>query len=214
MQNKGVTLVETIIVAVLFVFIFGVMAAIWFQSDVTWRVGRAEQEMQQEARKAIDRISTDLRESNLNWHTDTIDCCLNIWATGDAMSFYEPTFNATGDITYLTQVKYYIGGPSNNRLLRRTGAVDKVVAVNINNVANQKPFFDFTTSEYPNPPNASCGCSRGDVCCNDTNCAVNVKIPIIKNPYTFNLSSVVSLRNREADLGSINVEEIEEEGGQ
>ncbi len=208
MKKNGMTLIEMMFVLVIFTVLFAAMMNILVQSNRTWSVGRAEQELQQEARKALDRVVKELRLSNLRWEANSLYYCLNINSAGDQLEFYLPTFDTYGNITALTAVRYYVGGTNSDQLLRRVGVVDKVVAVDINNVAGQKPFFDFTTSLYTE---ATCTCLKGGSCCTDVNCAVSVKIPVRKSPYSFSINSSVALRNREANLGSVEVTEIEQE---
>ena len=209
-KKYGFTLAEALVVVAIFTSLFAILANIFLQSNNAWQIGRNRQIIQQEARKALDRITRDLRVSNFNWQTDSGNCSLIINQDGTQIDFCVPVFNESGNVTSLTAVRYYFSHDNPDRLLRRTGSTDQVVAVNLDNSINQRPYFDLVTSANSS---VSCGCSRG-LACPDSfadNCVVKIKIPVVKNVHSFNATTAVALRNREASLGGIEVSLIQEE---
>lgn len=197
MKNKitGFTLIEILMVMFLFAVIFGLTLSLIYYSNQSWRIGRLKQQTQQEARKALDFIALELRESAPVWHVDGIDYNIQINASGDAISFYVPSVNNSGTITGLEEVRIYCAGQDNRQLYKiigQGGAVPLTGEV-INNAVNQKPFFQFLNAGQTE---------------------VSIRIPIMVNNDSFVLSSVISLRNREANLTGVPVNEVVGEEGE
>jgi len=177
-SDFGFTLLEVVIVLA----IFGVLMGAIFASISTSRKGWEEADhqivRQQEARKALDRISWELRTTNPEWDINSTLYSVSINAAGDQIDFYRPVFDAYNDITELRVVRYYLGGTGNTQLLRREGTESPTVVAN--DIGTQKPFFSFA-----NPPDTS---------------VVDISIPVTKNGTTFALTTRANLRNREVDL--------------
>lgn len=195
MKNKAYTLVEMLIVVVIFSFIFGLTLSLIYYSNQSWRTGRLKLETQQEARKAIDFIALQLRESAPSWQVDGTNYEVEINATGDAIRFYVPTFDNAGVITGLQEERIYCGGQDNKQLLRITGEGNSIPLTDgvINNIVSEKPFFQFLNAE------------RSEIL---------VRIPIIRNQDTFVLNSQISLRNNSSIVNGVPVEEIIGEEGE
>ena len=60
MKNKGFTLVETMLVVLISVFMFGVLLSLFFMGQKTFVTGSTMVELQQKARFAMDRIAGEL----------------------------------------------------------------------------------------------------------------------------------------------------------
>lgn len=168
-------MIVTAILGILLSAIFGVLTS----SQKDWQNASEQINRQQDARKAMDRIAWELKSSNPFWNVNATLYNISINSAGDQIDFYVPIFDADNQIITLRAVRYYVGGLNNAQLLRREGAIESVIANNIDNVAGQKPFFTFG---------------------NTNNTIVDIKIPIIKNNAIFVLESQSNLRNRQANL--------------
>jgi prepilin-type N-terminal cleavage/methylation domain-containing protein len=187
-EKSGYTLLELVIVTA----IVGLLVGLFFSGMSTARSSFQNSgfqiERQQEARKALDRISSDLKMSSPYWQIDSNYYNISINIEGDQLDFYLPVFDEDNEIIILKAVRYYLGGLNSAQLLRKEGADFIVIANNIDNQLAQKPFFAFNNTEHT---------------------VVDIKIPIIKNNATFTLTSQLNLRNREVPLGEETiVEEI------
>ena len=176
---KAFTLLEIVIViavlGILLSAIFGVLAS----SRKDWQSASEQIDRQQDARKAVDRITWELKSSNPSWNVNATLYNISINSAGDQVDFFVPIFDTNNQITTLRAVRYYVGGLNNAQLLRKEGSIESIIANNIDNVAGQKPFFTFG---------------------NTNNTIVDIKIPIIKNNAIFVLESQSNLRNRQANL--------------
>jgi type II secretory pathway pseudopilin PulG len=179
LKKIGYTLLELVIVTA----IVGVVVTLFFSSMTTARSSFQNSgfqiERQQEARKALDRISSELKMSSPSWQIGSSYYNISTNINGDQLDFYLPVFGVDNEIIMLKAVRYYLGGLNNAQLLRKEGASSIVIANNIENKDAQKPFFAFNNTDHT---------------------VVDIKIPIIKNNSTFTLRSQLNLRNRQVPL--------------
>ncbi|MEW6170403.1 MAG: hypothetical protein AB1472_02430 [Candidatus Omnitrophota bacterium] len=177
---KGFTFVETMVVIGIFTMAFVAIIGVLISSNTTWRTGRTQQLLQQEARKAITAITNDLRESTPDLvDINNVSHPITINANGDSITFYLFNYDANEEPALTpVGVMYYLGSqnPNTQTLYRKAGASASVaVATDINNIAVEKPFFWFEP--------------------NTNNEVVNIKIPVIVNNATLSITSKVTLRN-------------------
>jgi prepilin-type N-terminal cleavage/methylation domain-containing protein len=107
--KRGYTLVEMMVVLLIFVFIFGAVITIMLASDRNWRTGRDIIIEQQEARKAIGSVVRLLRQSNPQW---------GITIENDKILFYRPVFDANGQIIDTRWVIYKLNPLDPHQLIK------------------------------------------------------------------------------------------------
>lgn len=170
---------EIMMVLAIFGVLMGAILTSMNYSRTNWQNADYQISRQEDARKAIDKLSWELKSSSPSWKIDsnTYDVAIN--NAGDQIDFYAPVFDTNDEITELQAVRYYMGGLDNAQLLRKQGSETVVVANNIDNVAAQKPFFAFNNTDHT---------------------VIDIKIPIIKNSTTFVVRSQSNLRNRDVLL--------------
>lgn len=188
---SGFSLLEILIV----VAIFAVISSVIFGTMDSARVGFASASnqinRQQEARRAVNRISEDLKMTNPFWDIGGTSYLVTISHGGNQIDFYLPVFD-NNEIISLTAVRYFIGGINNSQLLRREGGVNTVIANDINVGFQGEALFAFDNSP--------------------DNTVININVPVIKKDATFVLTSKVNLRNRQIELDDeVEVEAIIEQ---
>lgn len=184
-MKKGFTLVEMLFVVVIFSFLFGALLVVMTSSDKSWRTGRDKITEQQEARKAIDNMSWRLRQSNPNWLINGISYPVTITAN-NRIDFYQPVFDAQGNITTLQKVTFKLNPSDTTQLLKKVGTQnDSVIATEVQSI------------------NFSGGCAG----CSTFTCpALAADCPVVKidiqtlEDKGFSLSSKVTLRNTNITL--------------
>lgn len=134
MTNKSVTaltLTELMVVLAIFTVITGAIFLTLAAGKTSWYSGNAQIDVQQEARRGIDRMVKELRQSA----STTI-----IGVPANGISYNTITFrmsqgwdNVTNTIIWGNQVQYSVGGLNNQQLLRTQAGQTDVLA---NNVAN------------------------------------------------------------------------------
>lgn len=186
-MKKGFTLIETMIVVLIFTLVFGTIIIVLTTSNRSWRTAQNKLIELQEARKAMDNIVRLLRQSNPGYGVtiSASDC-----ANRDKIMFYIPIFNAAGDITD-THWIIFKPDPANCRQLIRKEEGD----VNWTNVAGEIGGIKFSGGDC-----AGCGCdfSQGGcaACTNVTDSCPVVKVEIkTEKENEFSLSSFATLRN-------------------
>lgn len=100
-KNRSFTLVEVMIVSLLFIIIFGGILTILSISRYSWYQTDVEIELQQDLRKAMTRVTKELRESGFNSAgTSMVTIQDGAGAGGsDILSFYVPVdYDNDGDI--------------------------------------------------------------------------------------------------------------------
>jgi len=185
------TLIEIIVVVAIFGIILGSLLAAITRSDRFFIDSIRQSGLQFEARRAVDRIAWELKESNPSWKINGNTYSVSINAAGDELNFYLPSFDDQGKIIKLTAVRYYVRQEEDNtQLMRRQGSGQPTVVAN--NIDTQsRPYFE--------------PLQQGD------NSILRISLPVINNNIRFRLRSSVTLRNRNTTLDSgTEVEEITE----
>lgn len=195
--RDGFTLIEAMVVTVLFTILFALLLTTLLNSDRAWQQGRNKLYEQQEARRAMDNIVPLLRQSNPQWLIDATPYPATISDNSQRIDFYQPVFDAQNQITNLEKVTFKLNPADLTQLLKKEGTADSTV------VANNVQSITFGG-----------GCAG----CAAFNCAaVAQDCPIVtvdittrrENPFT--LSSQVTLRNGAITLeGGVSVEEPQE----
>jgi len=187
-KKYGFTLLELMITLAIFGILLSAIFGSISTSRTNWQNAGNQIDRQQNARKAADRVAWELRLTSPSWTVDAVSYNVSINGDGDWIDFYVPVFDNDNEITQLNAVRYNAGGLNNAQLLRREGSDTLVVANDIDNVIDQKPFFAFS---------------------NVDNTIIDISIPVIKNGTTFVLTSQANLRNRQTQLDAgVIIEEI------
>jgi prepilin-type N-terminal cleavage/methylation domain-containing protein len=191
-MNKGFSLLELMLVLLIFTFLFGAILTVMTTQDRSWRTGYDKVTAQQEARKAVDNIARLLRESNPSWDIGGVLYPVVI-TSGNRIDFYQPLFDSEGNITTLRKVTYKLNPADATQLLRKVGTQDAVVvANNINSISFGAGCF---------------GCSAFNCSSVAADCPV-VKIDVTtEKAKQFSLSSQVTLRNTNITAAGVTVEE-------
>lgn len=129
-MKKGFTLIEVMMVVVLFTFLFGAVLTILATSDRSWRVGQNKLTEQQEARKAMDNITRLLRQSNPDWIIGTDHYPLTITSDNSRIDFYQPLFDESGEISTLRKITFKLNPDNPRQLLKKEGTALPVVVAN------------------------------------------------------------------------------------
>ncbi len=192
-KNFAFTFLEMIAVIAIFSLITLVIYNVFLSSNMAYKKGSIELELQQSARLAMDNSVNLLRKSASIWRQGTIEYPATI-TNGDRIDFYIPIFDANNVMTDLKHARICLSIVDSSHLVRRIGSPgpEEIIGVNINN-STAEDIFQFTSAD-----------SR----------IVEVKIPVIHKGETFSLTSRVKFRNSsptEVDPGVI-IGEIPEEG--
>lgn len=185
MYLQGFTIVELMIASVVTVALFALVFTVVFTSDRSWQEGQERLAEQQQARRAMDAIVADLRESSPEWGNGTYPVLIT---GGNRIDFY----NTDEKITFKLD-------PANPRqLLRKEGNMSAAV------VANDIESIDF---------GGGCPSCSAFNCSTVANDCPQVKITVqTKKGKLFTLQSFVTLRNQNIALGNGTVMEEPEEG--
>ncbi|HOW43120.1 MAG TPA: type II secretion system protein [Candidatus Omnitrophota bacterium] len=134
-KKKGVTLVEMMMVVLLFTGILSAMLFILMHSDTYWTRGQAKIDYQAKARVAIIDLAKQMRQSKASWvrisNTD-------LGNSSDYTLFYRPLFDADGNYTGTSWVVYRFDEVNNQLLKREQGEL--VYSTLIDNVENAQWF--------------------------------------------------------------------------
>ncbi len=189
-SKRAHTLVEMMVVLSIFIFIFGAVISIMLASNNNWRTGQHIIYEQQDARKAMDNITRLLRQSNPSWDIGGTLYPVTITG-GNRIDFYQPLFDANGNISTLSKVTYKLNPSDTTQLLRKIGTEDEVV------VANNIDSVNF------------CGCPPG--CAGVSTACPVVEVRITTRINTgFTLISKVMLRNINPPPASLQDTEVSE----
>lgn len=191
-MNKGFTLLELMLVVLIFTILFAAILAVLTTQDRSWHVAQYKLTEQQEARKAVDNMSRLLRQSNPDWVINGTHYPVNI-TLNNRIDFYQPVFTAAGDISALRKITFKLNPDDSSQLLKKEGTQNTVV------IANNVESINFGG-----------GCSA----CSAFNCSnVAVDCPVVainvrtKKNEGFTLISQVTLRNTNIALGDVVAEE-------
>lgn len=131
--RTGFTLIELMIVMLIFSIILGAMFAVMNMGKASWHSGDTQIQVQQEARKGMDRIVKELRQTG----TSTI---IGVPADGNlynTITFRIPDedgIDANGNIEWGNQIAYSLGGLNGQQLLRTEGEGLEVLANRVVNL--------------------------------------------------------------------------------
>lgn len=193
-MKKGFTLIEMMLVVLIFSFLFGAILTVLSSSDRSWRTGQNKLAEQQAARKAMDKIVRLLRQSKPEWATISAD-----QGTSTKILFYKPIFDdATQQINPGPYVIFKLKPDNPKELVKKESDID----------AN---FIALTQEiESINFGGGCVGCIAFNCSTVDNSCPM-VKVEIkTKKEVGFSLSSFVTLRN--FDIPSSEVPEPPPEG--
>jgi len=129
MKENGFTLIEMMLVVVLFVFLFTAVLTVFTMSDKSWRLGQNKLSEQQEARRAMDDMTRMLRQSSPGLTINTTVYPLAITNNSTRIDFYQPVMALNGTIIP-RKITYRLDSASPRRLLKKEGAAAEVVAAN------------------------------------------------------------------------------------
>lgn len=120
--GTGFTLIELMIVILIFSIILGAIFAVMTMGNKAWQSGNVQIEIQQETRKGMDSMLKELRQSNLG----------RITVTANTVTFQIPqSVNNSGNITWCEDILYSLGGLNGEQLLRTQGEESRVLANNV-----------------------------------------------------------------------------------
>ncbi len=182
-MKKGFTLIEMMIVLLIFSFLFAALLMLLMSSDRSWRLGQSKLIEQQEARKGMDQIVRLLRQSSPDWG-------VYIGSSQNKIQFSsKPVLNADDTISY-TRVIFKPDPADATILIKQEGSTaDWVpVAQNIESI------------KFSGGACTGCDCDFANASCSsctavDNNCPL-IKIEIkTKKDNEFSLISYVNLRN-------------------
>jgi prepilin-type N-terminal cleavage/methylation domain-containing protein len=178
--NSGFTLVEMMVVVLIFSLLFGIMLTIYLNSYQSWRTGRGALIEQQEARRAMDNIVSLLRPSSPTW---------GVYIGGTSQDKIQ--FN-TGSSSS-DRVIFKINPTDPSQLIKQVGPSADWIPV-----ANEIQSIRFSGGDC-----SGCVClfvnPACDSCTNVTNICPVIKIEIVtKKEQGFTLVSYVTLRNADA----------------
>jgi prepilin-type N-terminal cleavage/methylation domain-containing protein len=184
-MKRAFTLIEVIIVVVLFTMLFAAIIGIFLNSDRSWRMGQKKLFEQQEARRVMNRITVSLRQANPDWVINSTHYGLTISSSGKRLDFYIPVFDASGDITTLKKVTFKLNTPDYPRqLLQKVGLDDPVV------ISDDIENISF---------GGGCAACAAYTCSTLASDCPEVRVEVVtKKNAEFHLISLVTLRNRNA----------------
>ncbi len=135
-KDYGFVLAEFIMVVLIFSMIMGGIFGVLTVGRQSWHTGSIQVELQQEARRAMDWMVREIRQSGLNYapkHPGGV-----IGLADDGLVHNTITFrmsqgwdNNNDWIDWGNQIQYSIGGLNNQQLLRTEGAQVVVLANNV-----------------------------------------------------------------------------------
>lgn len=184
MKNRGFTLLEAMVVTGLVSVIFAMLVSILIHSDTYWRTGQNKVQEHSEARRVLDSIVKNIRNSNPCWNVNGTLKNVSISENRTRIDAYVPIYNDDNTVNSLEKVTYKLDPSDSRQLLFKRGTDDEeVVSAMISTVSF----------------GGSCDCIEGGAMnCNSVNAscpAVRVLVATVKDDI-FNLTTDVTLRNR------------------
>lgn len=178
-MKKGFSLIEMMLVVLIFTILFSALLTVLSTSDRSWRTGQNKLAEQQAARKAMDKIVRLLRQSKPEWVAISAD-----QGTSTKILFYKPIFDDVAQQINPGPYVIFKLNPSNPEQL-----VKKESDIDANFIALAQEI------ESVNFGGGCSGCTVFNCSTVDNNCPI-VKIEIkTKKEAGFSLSSLVNLRN-------------------
>lgn len=186
-MRKAFTLIELMIVLLIFALLFGAMLTIMTIQDRSWRASQNKLAEQQEARRAMDEITRLLRQSSPELIINATTYSVNITDNGTRIDFYQ------GNTLPPKKITFKLNPDNLRQLLKKEGSAASVV------VANEIDSINFGGGCF--------GCSALN-CSTVANDCPMVEINIITKKrqsvepehQPFNLTSQVTLRNTNLTL--------------
>jgi len=126
-ESAGFTLTEILVAVSLYSLIAVACFVAFITGNRSWQVNKAQLEIQQELRKAMDWMIEDLRQSGSSAIVDVPSD--GVWYNSLTFKMAEGINN--GNISWSDDVQYDLGGTNSNQLLRQTGGEEKVLAQDI-----------------------------------------------------------------------------------
>ena len=182
-MSKGYTLLELMVVMTIFVLLFGSILGVLSSSDRSWQTAKNKLIEEQQARRALDPMLKLLRQADPVWVLNNTTYGVTISENNSRIDFYQPVFNASGNITSLKKVTFKLDPTNTTQLLEKQGTEpSSVIATAIQSLR------------------INCGCAGCTAI--DQNCSV-AKIDVVttKN-VNYNLSTLVTLRNTNQSLSA------------
>lgn len=137
--NKGVSLVETMVVVLIFSLLVTGLYSVATVGDNSWQVNRVQIQLQQELRKAMDAMVNDLRQAGPSSIVDVPTD--GNWY--NSITFRIPEGVAAGSIDWTDNTLQFLrAGTGTLQLQRIYGAQTKIVSNNITSLQ----FRRFSTS--------------------------------------------------------------------
>lgn len=137
MTRKGLTLIEILVAMFIFSIVLGALFTVLAAGRVSWNAGASQVDVQQEARKALDMMVKELRQT-------ASAKISNVPADGTAyntITFQTPIITITRDpitgkvvginINWSGNIQYSLGGLNGRQLLRAQGGIQRILANNI-----------------------------------------------------------------------------------
>jgi len=123
-NRKGFTLVESIVMVLIFTILFGACVVVLSSGTDNWQANKTKLEINEELRKAMNRITEDLVQAGASTMDSTVP------ANGN--SYNSATFNLAtgisgGNITWSTNTVTYARGGTNSMQILRTSGTDSTV---------------------------------------------------------------------------------------
>ncbi len=141
--NNAFTLIEMMVVMAIFTIIAGAMVRILLAGGASWRVGEAQIQVVQEARKGMSGMLRELSQTRPSQITgvpaddsfyNSIAFRIPSGTTGLIVGAAQNTdgaIDAGGNVIWSAQIQYSRGGANNKQLLRTTGGISTVIANNV-----------------------------------------------------------------------------------
>lgn len=127
-RDLGFTLVEIMIVVVIFTLLIGTIFTVLATGKTSFQIGNVRIELQQDLRRGMDWITEELRQSG----SSTISGVPANGSWYDTITFRIPVGVSGGNIVWETdEIQYLLGGLNNRQLLRKVDSDEKVLANNI-----------------------------------------------------------------------------------
>jgi prepilin-type N-terminal cleavage/methylation domain-containing protein len=134
-QEKGLTLVEILVVIVLFLLLLGAVFAVSLDSERSWRTGQDNIICQQQARRVVDEITRLIRQSSVTWNINGVSYSASISDQNRRLDFFVPEFDSDGNIASLRKITFKLDPDDPAALLKKEGNSNPVtVARNVDNI--------------------------------------------------------------------------------
>lgn len=126
-RNKGLTLIEIIIVIFLFSIILTAIFSAMATAKTSWTSGGSRLSVQQEARRGLNTMTRELRQGRLSMITGVPADGANY----PSITFQIPDTVTASGTTWSNNIQYSIGGLNNEQLLRTQDGNQRVLANNL-----------------------------------------------------------------------------------